>query len=54
MSAFTSMRDVQKLAKEIEKTLPTAGERLRMAQAGRPAASIWPDLRSIGLTRPGA
>ena len=32
MGVFKSMRDLQKQAKEIEKTMPPAGDRMRMAQ----------------------
>jgi hypothetical protein len=32
MGMFKSMRDLQKQAKEIEKTMPPAGDRMRMAQ----------------------
>jgi hypothetical protein len=32
MGMFKSMRDLQKQAKDIEKTMPPAGDRMRMAQ----------------------
>ena len=39
MGMFKSMRDLQKQAKEIEKTMPPAGDRMRMAQERMAGAS---------------
>jgi len=39
MGVFKSMRDLQKQAKEIEKTMPPAGDRMRMAQERMAGAS---------------